>query len=239
MPVQQTPTQKMTDLRIQRALAKPGAIGMKGFLLWAEAAWPKAIVAPILQAASRYTPGAGAPVTMASPDAQGFGRFGRFGDVTVTDPNDPNNQISLSAGQTVGVDATGATVINNPDGSVFNVSTGVTSGGPTNAPVSAVTAATSSQPASSSWVADISAAVNAATSAFTNYQQVQDAQTLFNANLARAQQGKPPIGSNPTAYGLPSPTAQLGALSSGTGLMLVLGLVALLAIPALASNRSG
>lgn len=41
---------KATALRIERALKQPGATGKKGFLLWVEAAYPKAIAQQVLNA---------------------------------------------------------------------------------------------------------------------------------------------------------------------------------------------
>lgn len=203
MATQQTPAQKIAGLRIQRALAKPGAIGMKGFLLWTEAAWPPAISKKILEAANKYTPGAGPPVTLASPAAQGFGRFGRVGmfgdnsglaDVT----------IDLSS-------------IQVPDSVTQSISDA------TQAPVSGTTAATPSQPASASWMSDVGSAITAATTAYLGATQVKNAQTIFNTNLQRAQQGLPMIPTNPTQYGLPAPTAQIG-LTSSTSEVLLIGL---------------
>lgn len=176
MTVANTSDKKLTDLRVQRALAKPGAIGMKGFLLWTEAAWPPAISRKILEAAAKYTPGAG-PVsrvpTLASPAAQGFGDFA-YGSLPADDASTD----------------------------------------PTNAPVSPTTAATPAQPASPSWLADIGDAIKTATTAALGYVQVSDAQKIFNTNLQRAQQGLPPIPTNPTQYGLPAPTANIGLASS-------------------------
>jgi hypothetical protein len=201
MAAQITPATKMTDLRIQRALAKPGAVGMKGFLLWLEAAWPKAIAAPVLAAAAKYTPGAGPLVTLASPAAGGFGHMhpmpmghmhpmmGRFGDISA--------------------DLTAV-----PDSVSSAISSAATD--PTVPPVSGVTAATQSQPASAGWLSDIGNAITAATTAALGVTQVNDAQKIFNINLARAQQGLAPIATNPAALGLPSPTARIGLTSETT-----------------------
>lgn len=192
MTVASTSDKKMTDLRIQRALAKPGAIGMKGFLLWTEAAWPPAISRKILQAAAKYTPGAGPSgtvATLASPAAQGFGLFGDTGYQYGSLPAD---------------DA---------------------STDPTSPPVSPTTAATPAQPASTSWIADIGNAVQAATTAALGFVQVNDAQKIFNTNLQRAQQGLPPIATNPMQYGLPAPTANIGLASSTQNTLLIVAAI--------------
>lgn len=213
LPGKLTPAQKSAQMRIQRALARPGMVGMKGFLAWTEAAWPPAISQKVLKAAQKYTPGAstvmpaGHAPTSASPAYGGFGygppiRFqgvGFLGDdsgITVDIPD-----ISSSVTQAIS-DA--------------------------NAPEpSAVTTATPSQPAGNAWIGDIANAVGAATTAYLSVQQVKDAQTIFNTNLQRAQQGLPMLPTNPTQYGLPAPTAQVG-LTSGTSntLLVTVGLLA-------------
>lgn len=213
-----SPAAKTTQLRIERALAKPGATGMKGLLLWTEAAFPSALSKRVLQAASKYTPGAGigpahipAP-TLASPASQGFGFLG---DVTLSDVSfDPNQ---------VGIDDSAAQAISDA----------------TQAPMSQTTAATPSQPASSSWISDIANAFGAASTAYLGAQQVKDAQTIFNTNLARAQQGLPMIPTNPTQYGLPSPTAQIGLTGSTSSLLMWVGggLALALVLGGMASGR--
>ena len=189
MSIANTSEKKLTDLRIQRALAKPGAIGMKGLLLWTEAAFPKVLADKVLKAASAYVPGTSTP-TLASPAQGGFGRLGDFvyGSIAAD------------------------------DGSGYS--------DPTAAPVSAVTAATPSQPATPSWLADLGSAFKTGAQAFLGYTQVKDAQQIFNVNLQRAQQGLPPIPTNPVNYGLPAPTANIGltdqtqkALLWGVGLL--------------------
>ena len=232
MAIAPTSGAKIAQLRIERALAKPGATGMKGFLLWTEAAFPRSISHKILQAAAKYTPGAGPPVTLASPASGGFAGFG---DYTVVDPNNPDNYVTLAAGQTISSDSSGNTVIRNADGST----TPVTSANATNPPVSAVTAATPAAPASASWVSDISSAVTAATTALLGVKQISAAQQIFDTNLSRAQQGLPPIPTNPTQYGLPAPTAQIGLTSSTQNTVLLVGggIAAALVLAAVAGGR--
>lgn len=198
-----TVDQKTAALRIQRALAKPGAVGMKGFLLWTEAAWPPAIASKILQAAAKYTPGAGAVgnvATVASPANGGFGRLGFLGD-------DSDFSIDLTT---------------IPD----SVNSAISSANdPTVPPVSPTTAATASQPASASWLSDIGTAISGATQAFLGYTQVTDAQKIFNTNLARAQAGLAPIPTNPAQYGLPAPTANIGLAASAQSTILMVALI--------------
>jgi len=74
-----TSAQKAAGLERLPRGAKPGATGMKGLLLWTEAAFPKAIAHEVLKAASKYTPGAsptGMTPTLASPERGGFGFLG-------------------------------------------------------------------------------------------------------------------------------------------------------------------
>lgn len=214
-----TAEQKATALRIQRAGAKPRAIGKRGFLLWAEAAWPKELIQPVLKAAAKYVPGAGTMPgalvpSLASPAQGGLGFFG--------DDSGISSLSSLNA-------LTGITVDASLD----------TSTDPTVPPVSAVTAATPAQPASSGWLSDIANAFKAATVGYLGATQVKDAQTIFNTNLARAQQGLPMIPTNPTQYGLPSPTANIGLTSSAQNTVLIVGgvLAAGLVIAALAKGK--
>lgn len=200
-------------MRIHRALNQPGMVGMKGFLRWTEAAWPPAISQRILKAAQKYTPGAstvapaGSAPTSASPAYGGFGygppmRFAGMGF------------LGDDAGITVDIPAI--------SDSVTQAISDASAPDP-----SAVTSATPSQPASQSWIGDIANAVGAATTAYLGVQQVKDAQTIFNTNLVRAQQGLPMLPTNPTQYGLPAPTAQVGLTSSASNTLLVtVGLLA-------------
>lgn len=216
MSVAQTSVQKTAALRIQRALNKPGAIGMKGLLLWTEAAFPRQIAQKVIQAASQYVPGATA-VPLMSPSAQGFGRFGghgMFGRVGAF-----GDDSSVMTYTLPGVDDAASAAI-------------AAANDPTQAPVSDTTAATPSQPASPSWMADIGNAFKVASQAWLGAQQVKDAQSIFNINLTRAQQGLPPIATNPTQYGLPAPTANIG-LTSGTQTALLVG-VGVLAVALIA-----
>lgn len=230
MAVAQTSAQKQTQLRVQRALAKPGAFGKKGFLLWAEAAFPPALVKPVLDAAAKYVPGAGMPITLASPQSQGFQGYASRG------PYAPRRSLGYFGDDSMLSDVT----VSIPDITEQTTQAINAAADPSVPPVSAVTAATDSQPASSSWVSDLSKAFTAASTAALGIVQVQDAQKIFNTNLSRAQQGLSMIPSNPTQYGLPSPTANIG-LTSGTqtALMIGIGILAVALIGGgLASGRS-
>jgi hypothetical protein len=197
----------MTGIRINRAVAQPGAKGKKGFLLYAAASAPKPTVDAIMRAAlaqvdpsmvqaSARAAGAASPPDKAGPTITKMGRFGGFGD-------DANLV-------TIGVDPT-------------SVSDSTT----------AAINATDSGAASPSWLDSISSAIQAAGTAYLTKTQVDAQQQIFNVNLQRAQHGLPPIPTNPTAYGLPAPTVNFG-LAGGTQSTLMwlaggLGVIILLA----------
>lgn len=227
------PPDKATAIAIQRAMAQPGAKGMRGFLLWTKAAFPANISGPILAAARKHvggTPGgslAGGNFGYAAPR-----RYRRplqgFGDYTVADPNNPDNLINLTTGQSLSTDASGNTVIINSDGSTSAVNS-----------VDGTIAATPAAPASTSWMSDITSAVAGATQALLGVKQVDAAQQIFNVNLQRAQQGLAPIPTNPTQYGLAAPTVNVGVSSATlTPILYVVGGIALLLMLGSALKRS-
>ena len=217
-----TPVQKATQLRIQKMTQVPGASGMKGFLLWTEAAWPPAIAQKILAAASKHVggastaPGTGPVAGLTDSGRQAYpyplrpeqsswsgnvagaslGRFGRFGDLTDLTVQVPIPDVGSDVSQAIN-DAT-----TTP---------------------SATTAATPSAPASAAWVSDITNAIQASATAYLGVQQVKDAQSIFNTNLALAAAGKQMIPTNPTVYGLPAPTANIGLAPSAQSALWVLG----------------
>lgn len=80
----------------------------------------------------------------------------------------------------------------------------------------------STSSASPSWLSSIGSAVTAATQAYLGLQQSKDAQTLFDTNLQRAQQGLAPLNANPTAYGIMAPSVNVG-LSPGVQSLLMYG----------------
>lgn len=100
----------------------------------------------------------------------------------------------------------------------------------------------STSSASPSWLSSIGSAVTAATQAYLGIQQSKDAQTLFDTNLQRAQQGLAPLNANPTAYGIISPSVNVG-LSPGVQSLLMyggigLGLILLLNVGLKAAKKS-
>jgi hypothetical protein len=224
---------KTAQTKINAALATPGATGMKGFLIWVKAAWPKKISDPIIKAAAAHlaaTQAAGAASPAGSlgayqkaavglvpyprrgmvrgrpsqatiarragiagmGGAPGMGRysgrttFGVWGDVAT----------AQTLARRAGMGRLGAT------GNTGALTTPIGSTGST-----ATVASTPSSAASTNWAQTISGAVNSAVGAYVGVTQAQDAQTLFNTNLVRAQQGLAPIGANPSAVGI-IPTAE-------------------------------
>jgi len=178
----------MTGIRINRALSQPGAKGKKGFLMWVAAAFPPNIANRIAAAAlSHVNPQLLKSSANLMPAASG----GNAGP-TVTKMGrfggfgDDANLV------TVGVDVP-----------------------PVSDTVTAAVNATDSSAADPSWLASITAAISTASQAYLGVQQNKDQQAIFQTNLTRAQQGLPPIPTNPTAYGLPAPTVNFG-LASGT-----------------------
>lgn len=214
-----------TNIRITRALQTPGAKGKKGFLLWAVAAFPKAISDRIVKAAAghldaqmvsavRNRAAGNASSLVGAPGSTqvglGYapqpvvqrGRMGNFRGFGDTTP-------SLV---TVGVDT--------PDVS---------------SSVSDAINATDSSAATPDWMSSISSAIQAAGQAYLTKTQVDAASQIFQTNLQRAQAGLPPIPTNPTQYGLPAPTVNLGLSSTtqsavlwiagGLGVILLFGMM--------------
>jgi hypothetical protein len=195
----------LTGIRINRAVSQPGAKGKKGFLLWTAAAFPKEVADRIAKAALKHVNPMMAKSMAYRPGVAGPGRAGP----TVTKMGrfggfgDDANLV------TVGVD-------------VPAVSDSVT----------AAVNATDSSAADPSWLSSISSAISAAGQAYLTKTQVDAQLQIFNTNLARAQKGLAPIPTNPSAYGLPTPTVNFG-LASGTQSVVLwiaggLGLVLLL-----------
>lgn len=176
---------KAANIRIDRALAQPGAKGKRGFLLWVQAAFPKKVADAVAMAASKHIPPGG---------------FAGLGYVARTQWKSPAMFQGLgddSGLMTIGVDD-------------INLTPSVSQ---------SVADATDSSAASSSWLSDILSAFSSATPALTQAyltkQQLSNAQTIFNTNLQRAQQGLPPLPTNPAQYGQLSPSLNFG-LTSGT-----------------------
>lgn len=177
----------MTGIRINRAVSQPGAKGKKGFLLWTAAAFPKPVVDRVMAAALQHAN----PMMVKSSLNQKAVQAAVAGP-TITKMGrfggfgDDANLV------TVGVDVP-----------------------PVSDSVTAAVNSTDSSAADPSWLASIGKAITTAGQAYLTVQQNRDQQAIFQTNLTRAQQGLPPIPTNPTAYGLPAPTLNFG-LASGT-----------------------
>ncbi|HEV8612325.1 MAG TPA: hypothetical protein VGQ73_02370 [Gemmatimonadales bacterium] len=179
-----------TGIRINRALTQPGAKGKKGFLLWVQSAFPKAVAdkaataalahvsSEMAQAATQAARGPQALNLQAT--ARTMGSFRGFGDLTTIGFEMPD------------VSASTAAAIN----------------------------ATDSAAADSSWLTGVSNALQLASQAYLTKTQVDAQNQIFQTNLQRAQQGLPPIPINPTAYGLPAPTVNVGLTSTTTQALL-------------------
>lgn len=87
------------------------------------------------------------------------------------------------------------------------------------------------------WSATLQSLVGAFGTAYLTKTQV-DAQTqIFNAQLERAKAGLPPLAIDPTQFGLPAPTVNLG-LSSGTSQLFIYGGAAALLVYLLKGRKS-
>lgn len=176
---------KAASIRIGRALAQPGAKGKRGFLLWVAAAYPKKVADAVALAASKHIPPGG---------------FAGFGYLPRTQWKSP------AMFQGLGDDSSLASI-------------GVDDVSLTPSTSQAVADATDSSAASTSWISDIMNAFTSVTPALAQAaltkQQLSNAQAIFNTNLQRAQQGLPPLPTNPAQYGSLTPGFNVG-LSSGT-----------------------
>ncbi len=177
-----------TGIRINRALTQPGAKGKKGFLLWVAAAFPKAIADRVMKAALTHVD----PSLLATVMGQTGGPLpGRAGP-TVT-------KMGRFGG--FGDDANLVTI-------------GVDTQNVSDATQAAINA-TDSGAATPDWASTISSAIQAAGQAYLTKAQVDTMSQIANQNIMLAQKGLPLIPTNPTTYGLPAPTVQVG-LSSAT-----------------------
>ncbi len=178
----------LTGIRINRALTQPGAKGKKGFLLWVAAGFPKQIADTIMQAAARQID----PAMLQAARSAGSASSPSTAGPTVTTMGRFGGFGDDAALVTLGVDPT---AVSDSTTAAIN--------------------ATDSSAASPSWIDSISTAIQAAGTAYLTKTQIDAQQQIFNTNLQRAQQGLPPIPTNPTAYGLPAPTVNFG-LATGT-----------------------
>lgn len=240
--------------RIDTALAsKP--TGPKGFLIWVKAAFPGPIADKILAAAKAHQAAtakaaASGPIASMSNAAKtgvgGFARLGRYegrttyGNIRAIGPFPTRGSRALTftgRQRRMGMGALGdatTDALGSDALSSFTVDTSSPASDPTIA-----NASTSS--ASPSWLSSIGTAVSAATQAYLGIQQSKDAQTLFNTNLQRAQQGLQPLNANPSAYGITAPQVNVGLSSSTTTLLMYggigLGVILLLNVGLKASKK--
>jgi hypothetical protein len=184
----------MTGIRINRAVSQPGAKGKKGFLLWVAAAFPKPVVDKVMTAALQHAN----PMMVKSSLNQKAVQSAVAGP-TVTKMGrfggfgDDANLV------TVGVDVP-----------------------PVSDTVTAAVNSTDSSAADPSWLSSIGSAITAAGQAYLTKTQIDAQSQIFNVNLTRAQQGLPPIPTNPTAYGLPAPTVNFGLASGATSTLFMI-----------------
>lgn len=212
-----------TTIRIQRALQQPGAKGKKGLLLWVNAAFPKAIADRVVAAAAQHLD----PRMIAASQSAAGG---------------PAAASLARTARTMGA-YRGAPYVRRLNGLGFTDPTLLTvSVDPTQESDSANAAvinATDSAGAEPDWVSSVSSALQLASQAYLTKTQVDATNQLFNTNLQLAQKGLPLIPTNPTAYGLPAPTVNLGVNRSTLTpvLMVVGGLGALYVFSSLVRNK--
>lgn len=187
----------MTGIRINRAMTQPGAKGKKGVLLWVAAAFPKPIVDKVMKAALTQVD----PMMLSTVMGQSGAPLPSRAGPTVTKMGrfggfgDDANLV------TIGVDTPS---VSDSTQAAIN--------------------ATDSGAASPDWAATISSAINAAGQAYLTKAQVDTMSQIAQQNILLAQKGLPLIPTNPTTYGLPAPTVQLGLASSTlTPLLYVVG----------------
>jgi hypothetical protein len=210
-----------TQAKIDAALAA-GTTGPKGFLIWVKAAWPKPIADKILAAAAKHQKAA-----LMSAQAGPLGRY----DGPITFGNSAAKVVSIRAAnlarrrRMTSLRGLGDTS-SGYGASSLDIPITIDSG--SSDPSGAISSASTSS-ASPSWLSSIGSAVTAATQAYLGIQQSKDAQTLFDMNLQRAQQGLAPLNANPTAYGIISPSVNVG-LDPGVQSLLIYGGIGLGAI---------
>jgi hypothetical protein len=239
------PAVKTAQAKINAALSTPGATGMKGFLIWVRSAWPKSISDPIIKAAAQHL-----AATQAAGAASPAGTLGAYQKASVglvpyprragSMPRPSQATIARRAGlgrysgrttfgswdanqRRAGMGRLGLT------GNTGALTVPITVGATSPAGSTATVAATPSSAAGTNWAQTISGAVNSAVGAYVGVTQAQDAQTLFNTNLVRAQQGLAPIGANPSAVGI-IPTASTTTMIDLGPILLIGGAIAALAI---------
>lgn len=106
------------------------------------------------------------------------------------------------------------------------------------APTDALNSVASAQPASSDWASAISSALQVAGQAYLTKTQVDAMNSIAQVNIQRAQQGLPPLPSDPSLYGVPGPSVNVG-LSAATTKTLMIGGGLLLGVWVLTSVLGG
>jgi len=102
-------------------------------------------------------------------------------------------------------------------GTLGDADPGDPSSWPASVQASAVTQATDSGAASGSWLDSIAKLLPVLGQGYLTKQQIDANNAIFRTNLQRAAMvpPQPPIATNPTQYGLPAPTVNVG-LAGGT-----------------------
>lgn len=164
------PLQKAVQIRIDRAMAQPGAKGKRGFLLWVNAAFPKKVADAVALAASKHIPSGG---------LSGFGYGSRTQWKSPAMFSGLGDDSALTSFSVDSIDLTPSTsqaIADSTDSSA-----------PSSSWVSDIASAFTS-------------VFPALTQAGIAKQQLQQQQTLFNTNLQLAQQNKPLITSDISRY---------------------------------------
>jgi hypothetical protein len=212
-----------TTIRIQRALQQPGAKGKKGLLLWVNAAFPKQIADAVIGAAAQHLDPRMVQASQAAASGPGAGNLRQTARTMGAYRGAPYVRRFNGFGytdpslMTLGVDST--QVSDSANAAVIN--------------------ATDSAGADPSWVSSVSNALQLVGQAYLTKTQVDAANQIFQTNLQLAQKGLPLMKTNPTAYGLPAPTVNLGVSTSTLTPILVVagGLGALFLFTSLARKR--
>lgn len=93
-----------------------------------------------------------------------------------------------------------------------------------NAPNVDLSSVASAQPASTDWASAISSALQVAGQAYLTKTQVDSMNSIAQINIQRAQQGLPPLPTDPSLYGVPGPSVSVGLSAATTQTLLYLGL---------------
>lgn len=218
------PPDKAAAIRIGRALGQPGAAGKRGVLLWIAAAYPRQIAERVIRSVANHPETRVSPITGLA--GTGFGYLPREGKVGDSRPWRPVQGFGYAprgerAGDYTGhpyQDLAPHRYFHRPvsgfgflgdDSALSTPSTDTSSLNVSSDVQSAIDNADTSPP-STDWASAISSAMQAAGQLYLGVQQQNANSQIFKTNLALAQAGKPLIPTNPTQYGLPSPTLNVG-----------------------------